>query len=85
MDHKDGMYDQMKTLSSVGVLPTFIGMLTDSRSFLSFSRHEYFRRLLCNFIGNLVENGEYPNDVEMLGKIVEDISYRNAKKYIKFD
>ena len=85
MDHKMGMMDQMETLASVGVLPTFIGMLTDSRSFLSFPRHEYFRRLLCNFLGDLVENGEYPQDVEFLGKMVEDICYHNVKKYIGFN
>lgn len=85
MDHKMGMMDQMETLASVGVLPTFIGMLTDSRSFLSFPRHEYFRRLLCNFLGDLVESGEYPQDIEFVGKMVEDICYHNAKKYIGFN
>lgn len=84
MDHKMGMIEQMDTLASVGVLPTFIGMLTDSRSFLSFPRHEYFRRLLCNFLGNIVENGEYPDDIEFVGKMVEDICYNNVKEYIGF-
>lgn len=85
LDHKDGMIEQMKVFSSVGVLSKFIGMLTDSRSFLSYPRHEYFRRILCNFIGELVENGEYPADEEFLGKVVEDICYNNARKYIKID
>lgn len=81
LDTREGMIDQIKTLSSVGLLSTFIGMLTDSRSFLSFPRHEYFRRILCNEIGNLVESGQYPNDRKTLGKIVEDICYYNAKNY----
>ena len=85
LDHKDGMIEQLKVFSSVGVLSKFIGMLTDSRSFLSYPRHEYFRRILCNFIGELVENGEYPADEKFLGKVVEDICYNNAKKYIKID
>lgn len=85
LDHKDGMIEQMKVFSSVGVLSKFIGMLTDSRSFLSYPRHEYFRRILCNFIGELVENGEYLADEEFLGKVVEDICYNNARKYIKID
>jgi glucuronate isomerase len=62
----------------------FVGMLTDSRSFLSYTRHEYFRRILCNLLGNWVENGEYPNDVKTLGGMVEDISYNNAKRYFDF-
>lgn len=82
-DHKDGMEEQMKVLANVGVLPAFIGMLTDSRSFLSYSRHEYFRRILCNMVGNWVENGEFPNDEEIIGKIVEDISFNNAKAYFE--
>ena len=85
LDHKEGMIEQLKVFSSVGVLSKFIGMLTDSRSFLSYPRHEYFRRILCNFIGELVENGEYPADEEFLGKVVEDICYNNARKYIKID
>ena len=85
LDHKEGMIEQLKVFSSVGVLAKFIGMLTDSRSFLSYPRHEYFRRILCNFIGELVENGEYPADEEFLGKVVEDICYNNARKYIKID
>lgn len=82
-DHRDGMTDQMKILSNLGMLPAFIGMLTDSRSFLSYPRHEYFRRILCNIIGSWTENGEIPNDIESLGKVVEDISFNNAKNYFE--
>ena len=74
----------MKALSSVGLFSRFIGMLTDSRSFLSYTRHEYFRRLVCNLIGEWVENGEVPDDLELLGSIVQGISYNNAKKYFDF-
>jgi len=81
LDQKDGMEQQMNTLSNMGLLSFFIGMTTDSRSFLSFPRHEYFRRILCNLIGNDVENGELPNDIKWLGKIVGDICYNNAKRY----
>ncbi len=81
LDQKDGMEKQMNTLSNMGLLSCFVGMLTDSRSFLSFPRHEYFRRILCNLIGNDVANGELPADDKWLGKIVSDISYYNAKKY----
>lgn len=80
-DHKLGMENQIEALESCGLLSAFIGMLTDSRSFLSFPRHEYFRRILCNHIGNAVENGEYPADMDYLGKMVEDICYYNAKAY----
>lgn len=80
-DHKSGMERQLESLSSVGMISTFIGMLTDSRSFLSFPRHEYFRRILCNVIGRWVENGEYPDDMEYLGKLVEGICGNNAKAY----
>ena len=80
-DTKSGMEDQMKSLANLGLLGNFIGMLTDSRSFLSYPRHEYFRRIMCNLIGNWVENGEYPNHEESLRKIVEGISYNNAKRY----
>jgi glucuronate isomerase len=83
-DTKEGMLEQMKALSSVGLFSRFIGMLTDSRSFLSYTRHEYFRRLVCNLIGEWVENGEVPNDLELLGKIVQGISYNNAKSYFDF-
>ncbi|MFS0778242.1 glucuronate isomerase [Neobacillus sp. 3P2-tot-E-2] len=83
-DTKEGMLEQMKALSSVGLFSRFIGMLTDSRSFLSYTRHEYFRRLICNLIGEWVENGEVPNDLELLGNIVRGISYNNAKDYFAF-
>ena len=84
-DHKTGMTEQMISLANLGLLGNFIGMLTDSRSFLSYTRHEYFRRILCNLIGNWVENGEYPADEKALGKMVENISYYNAVKYFGFD
>lgn len=84
LDQKDGMEKQMNTLSNLGILSCFIGMLTDSRSFLSFPRHEYFRRVLCNLIGKDVENGELPADEKWLGKIVSDICYHNAKNYFQF-
>ena len=80
-DHKLGMEAQIKSLANLGMLSTFVGMLTDSRSFLSYTRHEYFRRILCNVIGEWVEIGELPNDIEFLGQIVSDISYNNAKNY----
>jgi len=80
-DHIDGMLEQMKALANVGLLSKFVGMLTDSRSFLSYPRHEYFRRILCNLIGEWVEGGLYPDDFEILGKIVQDISYHNAMNY----
>lgn len=80
-DHKIGMEEQIKSLANLGLLSAFVGMLTDSRSFLSYTRHEYFRRILCNVIGEWVENGELPNDMETLGQIVSDISYNNADKY----
>ena len=81
LDQKDGMEEQMRTLASLGVLGTFVGMLTDSRSFISYPRHEYFRRILCNLIASWVENGEYPNDIEFLKSLVRDICYNNAKAY----
>jgi glucuronate isomerase len=80
-DHRDGMVEQMRVLANLGMLPVFVGMLTDSRSFLSYPRHEYFRRILCNLIGNWVENGEYPSNPEKLEKMVRDISFTNAKNY----
>ncbi len=80
-DTKSGMEEQMKSLANLGLLGNFIGMLTDSRSFLSYTRHDYFRRIMCNLIGNWVENGEYPNDEKALKAIVEGISYYNAKRY----
>ena len=84
-DHKTGMIEQMTSLANLGLLGNFIGMLTDSRSFLSYTRHEYFRRILCELIGGWVENGEYPSDMKVLGKMVEDISYNNAVRYFGFD
>ncbi len=83
-DHKVGMQDQMISLANLGNLSGFVGMLTDSRSFLSYTRHEYFRRILCNLIGNWVENGEFPADYDILSEIVADISYHNAKRYFEF-
>ena len=80
-DTKSGMEEQMKSLANLGILGNFIGMLTDSRSFLSYTRHDYFRRIMCNMIGEWVENGEYPADEEALKRIVEGISYTNAKRY----
>ncbi|MBM7551562.1 glucuronate isomerase [Thalassobacillus pellis] len=80
-DHKDGMVRQMTDLANIGVLSSFVGMLTDSRSFLSFTRHEYFRRILCNLIGTWVVDGEVPWDDELLGKMVQDISYYNARDF----
>ena len=80
-DTMNGMREQMKSLASLGLLGNFVGMLTDSRSFLSYTRHEYFRRILCQLIGEWVEGGEYPDDEETLGKLVQDISYYNAKNY----
>lgn len=80
-DQRDGMREQMKALANLGALCRFVGMLTDSRSFLSYTRHEYFRRVLCNLIGEWVENGEFPADYKLLGKIVEDICFNNAKEY----
>lgn len=74
----------MNSLASLGLLGNFIGMLTDSRSFISYPRHEYFRRIFCNYVGNLVENGEYPEDYEQLGRIVRDVSYYNAVNYFGF-
>ena len=85
LDQKDGMEKQMNVLSNMGLLSCFVGMLTDSRSFLSFPRHEYFRRILCNLIGNDVVNGELPADEKLLGKIVSDISYYNAKNFFDFN
>ncbi|QAS52186.1 glucuronate isomerase [Halobacillus litoralis] len=83
-DTKEGMLAQMKTLADMGVLSSFIGMLTDSRSFLSYTRHEYFRRVLCDLLATWVENGEVPNDDELLEPIIKDVSYRNAAQYLGF-
>lgn len=83
-DHKVGMTDQMTSLANLGLLGNFIGMLTDSRSFLSYTRHEYFRRILCELVGGWVENGEYPEDYKTLEKIIKGISYNNAVRYFDF-
>ena len=81
LDQKDGMEKQIEALSNMGLLSRFVGMLTDSRSFLSYPRHEYFRRILCNILGNDIENGLIPNDLNWVGQMVEDISFNNAKAY----
>ncbi len=83
-DQRDGMVEQMKSLANLGMLSRFVGMLTDSRSFVSYPRHEYFRRITCNLIGTWVEDGEYPRDSKTLTEIVQSISYYNAKKYFEF-
>ena len=83
-DHFDGMSEQLKSLASLGYLAGFVGMLTDSRSFLSYPRHEYFRRILCRIFGEWVEEGFYPEDMDTLKEIVKDISYGNAKRYFSF-
>ncbi|MGN0785138.1 MAG: glucuronate isomerase [Candidatus Aphodomorpha sp.] len=84
-DHKSGMEQQLRDLMNLGAIGSFVGMLTDSRSFLSYTRHEYFRRILCNVFGQIVENGEYPADLDALGEIVENISYNNTLHYFRFD
>jgi glucuronate isomerase len=81
LDQKDGMTKQLNALSNIGLLSRMIGMLTDSRSFLSYPRHEYFRRILCNLLGEEIEDGELPQDLDWIGKIIQDICYRNAKTY----
>jgi glucuronate isomerase len=81
LDQKDGMIKQLNALGNLGLLSKFVGMLTDSRSFLSFPRHEYFRRILCNLFGSEIENGELPNDIEWTGKVISDICYNNANNY----
>ena len=85
LDQKDGMIRQINALSNMGLLSRFVGMLTDSRSFLSFPRHEYFRRILCNLFGEDLENGELPNDKKLIGQTIQDICYNNAKEYFKFE
>ena len=84
LDQKLGMEDQINTLSNMGLLSRFVGMLTDSRSFMSYPRHEYFRRILCNMLGTDVENGELPDDINWLGEVVSNICYGNAKEYFNF-
>jgi glucuronate isomerase len=81
LDQKQGMIDQLNALSNMGLISRFIGMLTDSRSFLSFPRHEYFRRILCNLFGSEIERGELPADLPWTGKIIQDICYNNAAEY----
>ena len=83
-DQLDGMTRQIEALSQLGVLARFVGMLTDSRSFLSYTRHEYFRRLLCNILGRDMQRGLVPDDIELVGALVADISYRNARDYFGF-
>ena len=83
-DQRDGMESQMRALANLGMIARFVGMLTDSRSFVSYTRHEYFRRIMCNLLGKWVEDGEYPADMDMLKKIAADISYYNAKNYFDF-
>ncbi|MCX5644705.1 MAG: glucuronate isomerase [Phycisphaerae bacterium] len=85
LDQKDGMEAQMRTLANMGLLSRFVGMLTDSRSFLSYPRHEYFRRVLCNLLGGDVEAGLLPNDLALLGQMVEDISFNNARNYFPME
>lgn len=84
LDQKDGMEAQMNVLSNMGLIATFVGMLTDSRSFLSFPRHEYFRRILCNLFGKDIQQGLLPNDEQWIGKIIQDICYYNARNYFQF-
>ena len=79
------MIDQMTSLANLSVLGNFVGMLTDSRSFLSYTRHDYFRRILCNLLGTWVENGEYPADMTTLGQMAQDISFNNTNKYFGFN
>ncbi|MBN2617308.1 MAG: glucuronate isomerase, partial [Spirochaetales bacterium] len=83
-DQKTGMENQLISLGNMGILSKFVGMLTDSRSFLSYTRHEYFRRILCNLIGTWVTNGEAPEDYELLGSMVSNICYNNSKEYFNF-
>jgi glucuronate isomerase len=84
LDQLDGMRKQVEALSNMGLLSQFIGMLTDSRSFLSFPRHEYFRRLLCNMLANDIQHGLLPNDLALVGGMVRDISYGNVRRYMNF-
>ena len=85
LDQKDGMEKQITALSNLGLLSRFVGMITDSRSFLSYTRHEYFRRILCNLLGREMKDGLLPDDMEMIGSMVQDICYRNAARYFGFD
>jgi glucuronate isomerase len=83
LDQKEGITDQLNALSNMSLLSRFVGMLTDSRSFLSFPRHEYFRRILCNLFGEEIEQGEIPNDIGWIGKVLQNICYYNARKYFQ--
>lgn len=83
LDQKEGITAQINALSNVGLLSRFIGMVTDSRSFMSYPRHEYFRRVLCDIVGQDVERGELPNDDALLRRLIEDVCYRNASRYLK--
>ena len=83
-DQRDGMENQMMSLANLGMISRFVGMLTDSRSFVSYPRHEYFRRIFCNLIGKWVEENEYPADYDTLKEIVQGVCYYNAKNYFKF-
>jgi glucuronate isomerase len=83
LDQKQGITAQIEALSNVGLLPRFIGMVTDSRSFMSYPRHEYFRRILCDILGQEVMRGELPDDDELLGRLVQDVCYRNAREYLQ--
>jgi len=85
LDQKEGMEWQINTLSNTGLIARFVGMLTDSRSFMSFIRHEYFRRILCNMFGKDMANGEMPNDFNLVGGIVQDICYGNAKRFLELE
>jgi glucuronate isomerase len=85
LDQKDGMEMQLNALSQLGLLRRFVGMLTDSRSFLSYPRHEYFRRILCNLLGNDMESGVIPNDLELIGSMVREICFSNARDYFRLD
>ncbi len=85
LDQLDGMTNQINSLSNMGLLSRFVGMLTDSRSFLSYTRHEYFRRILCNMLGNEIESGLLPGDLKLVGGMVRDICYNNAANYFGFD
>ena len=84
-DNKTGMQEQLTNLANLSILGNFIGMLTDSRSFLSYTRHEYFRRILCDLLGKWIENGEYPADYEFVGSMVQDICFYNAKRYFELE
>ena len=84
LDQKSGMEKQIDALSNMGLLSRFVGMLTDSRSFLSYPRHDYFRRILCNIIGDDIEKGLIPNDIKLSGRMISDICYSNAKNYFDF-